>query len=200
MSAAAVPALDRRLVLADTIPGARVRDAVLVVSGALLVAILAQVAIFVPGTPVPITGQTLGVGLVGATLGMNRGALSLTLYALLGLMLPFYSDGGSGTEVLFGANGGYIFGFILAAAAIGYLAERGADRKVLAAFAAFVIAQLLIFGLGVPVLKMVLDMTWAQAISAGFTPFILGGLVKAAVGAALLPSAWVAVRRFERRD
>ena len=200
MSAAAVPALDRRLVLADTIPGARVRDAVLVVSGALLEAHLAQVAIFVPGTPVPNTGQTLGVGLVGATLGMNRGALSLTLYALLGLMLPFYSDGGSGTEVLFGANGGYIFGFILAAAAIGYLAERGADRKVLAAFAAFVIAQLLIFGLGVPVLKMVLDMTWAQAISAGFTPFILGGLVKAAVGAALLPSAWVAVRRFERRD
>lgn len=200
MSGAAAPALDRRLVLADTIPGARVRDAVLILSGALLVAALAQVVVPLPNTPVPITGQTLGVGLVGACLGMNRGALALALYALLGLFLPFYSEGGSGTEVLFGANGGYIFGFILAAAAIGYLAERGADRKVLAAFAAFVVGQLLIFGIGVPVLKIALDMTWAQAITAGFTPFIVGGLIKAAVGAALLPSAWALVRRFERRD
>ena len=87
MSGAAAPALDRRLVLADTIPGARVRDAILVLSGALLVAALAQVVVPLPNTPVPVTGQTLGVGLVGACLGMNRGALALALYAMLGLAL-----------------------------------------------------------------------------------------------------------------
>ena len=102
----AAGALDRRAVLADVIPGARVRDAVLVVSGALLTALFAQISIHVPGSPVPITGQTLAVGLVGATLGMRRGMASLALYALLGLFLPFYADGDSGCGALSRARGG----------------------------------------------------------------------------------------------
>lgn len=200
MTSAPATALDRRLVLADVIPGALVRDAVLVLSGALFVALMAQIAIPVPPSPVPVTGQTLAVGLVGATLGMKRGALALAVYALLGLVLPFYSDGGSGTEVLFGATGGYIIGFIFAAALVGYLAERGADRKVLATFAAFVGGQLLIFGFGLVGLKAAADLSWADTVAQGFTPFIAGGLIKAAVGAAVLPSAWLLVRRFDKRD
>ena len=199
-TASPASALPRRAVLADAIPGALVRDIALVVGGALLTALLAQVTVHVPGSVVPVTGQTLAVGLVGATLGLRRGASSLSLYLLLGLLFPVYADGESGWHVVTGASGGYIIGFILAAAAVGWLAERGADRKVLFAFIAFVVGQLLVFGVGVPWLKVSADMSWGDAIHDGFTIFILGGLIKAAIGAAVLPSAWQLVRRVEKRD
>jgi len=194
----AAGALDRRAVLADVIPGARVRDAVLVVSGALLTALFAQISIHVPGSPVPITGQTLAVGLVGATLGMRRGMASLALYAVLGLFLPFYADGESGWSVVWGASGGYIIGFIFAAGFIGWMAEHGADRNVLLAFLAFVGGQLLIFAFGLAGLKIAVGESWSWTIHNGFTIFIFGGLVKAAIGAVVLPSAWGLVRKFER--
>jgi biotin transport system substrate-specific component len=195
-SAAALP---RRAVLADAIPGARVRDAVLVVSGALLTALFAQIVVKVPGSPVPITGQTLAVGIVGATLGARRGASALGLYALLGLFLPFYADGASGWDVIWGASGGYIIGFIFAAYVIGWLAERGADRNILLAFLAFVVGQLIIFAFGLVGLKLAVDESWSWTIHNGFEIFIFGGLVKAAIGALALPGAWRLVRRFERR-
>jgi biotin transport system substrate-specific component len=188
----------RRAVLADVIPGSRVRDAVLVLSGALLTALFAQISIAVPGSPVPITGQTLAVGLVGATLGLRRGMASLSLYALLGLFLPFYADGDSGWDVIWGASGGYIIGFIFAAGFIGWMAEHGADRSVVMAFLAFVGGQLIIFAFGLVGLKLAVDESWGWTIHNGFTIFIFGGLVKAAIGAAVLPSAWGLVRRFER--
>jgi biotin transport system substrate-specific component len=94
--------LPRGAVLADVLPGARVRDAILVFGGALLTALLAQIAIMVPPSPVPVTGQTLAVVLVGATLGARRGAVALTLYLALGLLLPFYADGSSGWHVVWG--------------------------------------------------------------------------------------------------
>jgi len=194
----AFEAAPRRAVLADVIPGARVRDAVLVVSGALLTALFAQISIKVKGSPVPITGQTLAVGLVGATLGLRRGMASLTLYMLLGLFLPFYADGESGWDVVWGASGGYIIGFIFAAGFIGWMAEHGADRNVLLAFLAFVGGQLVIFACGLVGLKIAVDESWGWTIHNGFTVFIVGGLIKAAVGAAVLPSAWGLVRRFER--
>jgi biotin transport system substrate-specific component len=192
--AAAAP----RAVLADVIPGARVRDAVLVVSGALPTALFAQIAIDVPPSPVPITGQTLAVGLVGATLGLRRGASSLALYMLLGLFLPFYADGESGWDVVWGASGGYIIGFVFAAGFIGWLAEHGADRNVVLAFVAFVGGQLVIFAFGLAGLKISVEESWGWTIHNGFSIFIVGGLVKAAIGALVLPSAWGLVRRFER--
>jgi biotin transport system substrate-specific component len=198
MSAPHAAALPRRAVLADVLPGERVRDLVLVVSGALLTALFAQIAIKVKGSPVPITGQTLAVGLVGATLGARRGAASLALYALLGLFLPFYADGESGWDVVWGASGGYIVGFIFAAGIIGWFAEHGADRNVLLAFLAFVAGQLVIFAFGLVGLKIAVDETWAWTIHNGFTVFIFGGLVKATIGGVALPSAWRLVRRFER--
>jgi biotin transport system substrate-specific component len=191
-------AAPRHTVLADVIPGARVRDAILVVSGALLTALFAQIAINVPGSPVPITGQTLAVGLVGASLGLRRGMASLSLYAVLGLFLPFYADGDSGWDVIWGASGGYIVGFILAAGFIGWMAERGADRSVVLAFLAFVGGQLLIFAFGLAGLKIAVDESWGWTIHNGFTIFIVGGLVKAAIGAIVLPSTWGLVRKFER--
>jgi len=194
----AFEAAPRRAVLADVIPGARVRDAILVLSGALLTALFAQISIKVPGSPVPITGQTLAVGLVGATLGMRRGTASLALYALLGLFLPFYADGNSGWDVIWGASGGYIVGFILAAGLVGWMAEHGADRNVVLAFLAFVGGQLIIFAFGLVGLKLAADQSWGWTIHNGFTIFIFGGLVKAAIGAVVLPGTWGLVRRFER--
>jgi biotin transport system substrate-specific component len=194
----ATHALPRGIVLADVLPGARVRDAILVISGALLTALFAQISIDVPPSPVPITGQTLAVGLVGATLGMRRGMASLALYVLMGLFLPFYADGDSGWHVVWGASGGYLVGFIFAAAFVGWMAEHGADRSPLLAFVTFVIGQLIIFVPGLIVLKISADESWGWTIHNGFSIFIVGGLVKALIGAIALPSAWRLVRRFER--
>lgn len=196
--ASAAPAQQRGLVLADAIPGARVRDIALVLAGAGLTALLAQVAIPVPPSPVPVTGQTLAVGLVGATLGARRGTAAMLLYALLGLFLPVYAEGNSGWDVITGASGGYIIGFIFATGVVGYLAERGADRKVLTAFVSFVAAQLIVFAFGLVGLKLAVGQDWSWTIHNGFAIFIVGGIIKAIVGAIVLPSAWQIVRRVER--
>jgi len=199
MAIASAPTLPRRgLVLADAIPGARVRDAVLVLGGALLTALLAQVAIPIPPSPVPVTGQTLAVGLVGATLGARRGTAAMLLYAMMGLVFPVYAEGGQGWDVITGASGGYILGFIFATGVVGMLAERGADRKVLTAFVSFVAAQLIVFAFGLVGLKLAVGQDWGWTIHNGFAIFIVGGLIKALIGAAVLPSAWQLVRRFER--
>jgi biotin transport system substrate-specific component len=194
MSSAMV--IRRPLVLADAMPGARARDATLVCAGALLTVLGAQIAIQVPPSPVPITGQTFAVVVAGAALGARRGGASQLLYVLLGLVLPVYSEGESGPDVLFGATGGYLVGFVLAATAVGWLAERGADRRPALAFLAFVAGQLIVFGLGVPWLKVSADLAWADAVHHGFTVFIVGGIIKAAAAGLLMPTAWRWVRRF----
>ena len=184
-------------VLADVIPGTWVRDIALVCAGALLTVLCAQVSIHVPGSVVPITGQTLGVVVAGAALGAKRGAASQLLYLVLGLFLPVYADGAQGWHVVWGATGGYIVGFVIAAGVIGYLAERGVDRRVAFAFLAFCFGQLVIFGIGVPWLKVSTDMAWGDAIHDGFAIFILGGLIKAALGGVLTPLAWLGVKKLE---
>ena len=187
----------RQPVLADEIPGSIARDIALVIAGALFTAMLAQISINVPGSPVPITGQTLAVGLVGASLGMTRGAASLALYAVLGLFLPFYAEGASGWAVIWGASGGYIIGVIFAAGAIGWFSEHGGDRRILSTVLGFIVAQLIIFAFGLAGLKLATGEDWGWVVHNGFTIFIIGGLVKAAVGAVVLPSAWAIVGRID---
>jgi biotin transport system substrate-specific component len=193
-------ALPRRAVLADSLPGASARDAALVLAGGAFMTLMTQIAIPVPPSPVPITGQTLAVVLCGSALGAARGSLAMLLWAALGLFLPVYSDGGSGLEHLTGATGGYIVGFVVAAYVVGKLAERGADRRALVAFAVFVAGQAIVFGFGVPWLKVSADMSWSVAVHDGFALFIVGGLIKAAVAAAVLPSAWALARKVEGTD
>ena len=180
----------RRLVLADRVfPRTLALDIVLVVAGAALVTILAQLVI--PLQPVPITGQTLAVLLVGSTLGAVRGSLAMVLYALLGLVgLPVFSDGTHGASIVFGATGGYIVGFILSAAMVGWLAERQWDRKVLKALATFAAGSLAVFAIGLPWLSITLHLNLAQTLAAGFYPFIIGGIIKAVIAAGLLPLGW----------
>ena len=185
------------VVLADAIPGTWARDIALVVAGALLTVLGAQISIPIPPSPVPVTGQTLGVVIAGAALGWKRGAASQLLYLLMGLVLPVYADGEQGFDVIWGATGGYIVGFVLAAALIGRLAELGLDRKPHVAFLAFCAGQLAIFGIGVPWLKVAADMSWADAIHYGFALFIVGGIIKAIAGANITPAAWRAVRKLD---
>lgn len=194
MSTPTAAFLQPPVVIGDAFPGARVRDGLLVFAGALLTTLGAQIVVQVPPSPVPITGQTLAVVLAGAALGWRRGAASQLLYVALGLFLPVYADGGQGLDVIWGATGGYLIGFVLAAALIGRLAELGADRRPAVAFAAFGAAQLAIFGIGVPWLQISTGMSWSDAIHDGFLIFIAGGLVKAALGAVAVPAAWRAVR------
>lgn len=175
--------------------GTWVRDVALIGGALLLTALLAQVSIPVPGSPVPITGQTLAVMLVGATMGLRRGAAAMGAYVLIGALgVPIYADGDAGLAVVVGPTGGYLVGFVLAAAIMGRLAERGWDRTPARMLALGLLGQALIFGVGVPWLALVAGLGPAEAIAAGFTPFIVGGLVKAALAGALLPAAWRVVR------
>lgn len=197
MSSSAV-AVRRPSVLADVVPGARIRDLVLVAAGAALTALGAQISIHVPPSPVPITGQTFGVVVAGAALGSFRGGASQLLYVLAGLVLPVYAGGTHGWHVLSGPTGGYLVGFILAGYLIGRSAELGRDRRIPTAFPAYVVGQLAIFGIGVPWLKASTGLAWSTAIHEGFTIFIVGGLIKAAAAGVLTPSAWKAVRDYQR--
>jgi len=175
-------------VLADLFASTWVRNVALVLGGALFTAVCAQIVI--PMTPVPMTGQTLAVVLVGAGLGWKRGMAALALYAALGIFLPVFSEFGSGLSVITGPTGGYIIGFIFAAGAVGWLAERGSDRKFLTAFLAFVVGQGLVFAFGLVGLKLYSGESVSWVVHNGFTIFIIGGLVKAAIGAVLMPAAW----------
>jgi biotin transport system substrate-specific component len=196
MTHLALPA-PRGMVLGDVIPGDRVRDVALVLAGAALTALGAQIAIHTGASPVPITGQTLAVVVAGAALGSQRGMLSQLLYVVVGLFLPVYADGASGVDVIWGATGGYLVGFIVAAWIVGRMAEGGADRRFGSATIAFALGQLSIFAIGVPWLKVSTGMDWSTAIHDGFTIFIIGGLIKAALAGGLAPAAWRLVKKIE---
>lgn len=201
--ATAFPALPARrpLVLADLVAGTRTRDALLVGGGVLLTALLAQLSVPVPGSPVPITGQTLAVVLVAAGLGPVRGVAVQVVYILAALAgLPFYSETSGGYDVVVGATGGYVLGFVPAAFLIGLAARHGADRDPRKALPLFIAGQAVVFAVGVPWLAVSADLTAAQALDLGFYPFVLGGLVKAALAAALLPTAWRLARRIDDQD
>lgn len=188
-----------RPTLADRIFSRKlVTDIALVASGAALVSLLAQVTI--PMYPVPMTGQTLAVLLVGATLGAVRGIISLSLYAVVGIVgLPVFSDGGSGLGVISGPTGGYIIGFILSAGLVGWLAQRQWDHRILGGIAAFLAGTVATFAIGLPWLSAVLNLSLEQTLNAGLYPFILGGLVKAAAGAGIIRLAWLGVKRADER-
>ena len=111
--------------------GVRLRHLALILLGALLIAVAAQVRFYLPGNPVPFTGQTFAVLLAGGALGFKRGVAATTLYLLLGIVgLPVYADAKHGWEIVSGATGGYLIGFILAGALVGRLAELGWDRNL----------------------------------------------------------------------
>ncbi|MGX1913949.1 biotin transporter BioY [Streptomyces phaeochromogenes] len=179
-------------VIADLLPASRVRDAALVAGGAALTGLAAQIAVPVPGSPVPVTGQTFAALLVGTALGTGRSLASLAIYALMGLAgVPWFAEGSSGATVSFG----YILGMLLAATVVGALARRGADRSVVRMAGTMLLGEAIIYAIGVPYLAFAADMTMTQAIAAGLTPFLLGDALKAALAMGVLPTAWKFVKR-----
>ncbi|MEU9441432.1 biotin transporter BioY [Streptomyces sp. NPDC048304] len=175
-------------VLADLLPASRVRDAALVVGGAVLTGLAAQVAVPVPGSPVPVTGQTFAALLVGTALGARRGFLSLALYALAGVAgVPWFADGASGAGMV---SFGYVLGMLLASAAVGALARRGADRSPLRMAGTMLLGEAIIYAVGVPYLALAAHVSLTQAVALGLTPFLLGDALKAALAMGALPTAW----------
>ncbi|MGA4848870.1 biotin transporter BioY [Streptomyces sp. G5(2025)] len=175
-------------VLADLLPASRAKDAVLVLGGAALTGIAAQIAVPVPGSPVPVTGQTFAALLVGTALGARRGFLSLALYALVGMAgMPWFAQAGSGVAA---PSLGYVFGMLLAATVVGALARRGGDRSVPRTAGTMVLGSAIIYAVGVPYLAAATGMSLTQAVAAGLTPFLIGDALKAALAMGALPTAW----------
>src|SRR5580704_2400352 len=150
------------VVLADLIPGAVVRDILLVAGAAGFVGALAQISIHLSFTPVPITGQTLGVLLAGTALGWRRGAAAMALYAVAGIAgVPWFAGRSSGWA---GASFGYIIGFLLAATLCGLLAERRADRSVLRSLPAMLAGEVVIYAAGLTWLALYAHLAPAATI------------------------------------
>ena len=185
-------------VLADFASRTAIAQIALVVGGAAFVGIAAQIAIPLPFTPVPLTLQTFAVLLVGASLGSLRGALSMVVYLIAGMVgVPWFAEGSSGFS---SASFGYILGFIVAAFIVGRLAERGASTTALRSAGLMVVGNIAIYAVGVTWLKFAIDVDWATAMSLGVVPFLIGDAVKIALAAGLLPLAWKGLEKMQLRN
>src|ERR1700712_1064549 len=188
-SAMSLPLHQRRpLVLADLLPGARVRDVLLVLGGAALTGLLAQIAIPVAGSPVPVTGQTFAALTVGAALGWERGLASLGLYMLAGMAgMPWYAAGGSGFHF---PSFGYVIGFVFAAGIVGALASRGGDRSPLKTIGTMLVGNAIVYLFGLAYLMFDLNIGLGTAWDIGMKNYLLGDGLKIALAAGLLPIVW----------
>lgn len=171
---------------------ALIYDVVLIIIGSLVIAASAQIAI---GWPVPITGQTFAVLMIGVLFGSKRGSLAVLAYILEGLSgLGFFAQGKAGFTALAGPTGGYLLGFIFAAYVVGLLAERGWDRRIETTILTMILGNLIIYAFGLSwlfVLAFSGKLTYAKGILAvGLYPFIIGDIIKIALAAALLPTGW----------
>jgi len=166
----------------------------LVFVGSLFVAALAQIRIPLPFTPIPITGQTLGVLLVGAALGSKRGAAAMSLYLAEGAIgFPFFAGGASGISIMVGATGGYLFGFIAASFIIGLLAEHGLERSIRTSILPFLIGTAVIYLCGAGWLA-ISSLGIQKALLMGVLPFVAGDAIKIALAGFVLPMAWKLIR------
>jgi len=177
-----------------------ITQALFVVGGVGFLTALAQISIPVPGSPVPVTGQTLGVLLIGTTYGAQLGFITFATYLLAGIAgAPLFAPSATlpnhGLERLFSATGGYLVGMLVASFVLGYLADRKADQKFTTSFPALLLGDAVIFAFGLVWLHLSLDLSWAKTIAAGFTPFILGEALKIAITATSLPLLWRRISR-----
>ncbi len=180
-----------KVLAARVLPRSKTSAVVLTIAFAALTALAAQWRFYLPFTPIPITGQTFAVLLSGAALGWRLGGTSQIVYVGAGLVgLPVFAGGGSGFETITGSSGGYLVGFVIAAALVGHLAERGQDRRVDTAAAAFLLGSVTIYLFGVAWLMQVTGWDLPEAMAKGVAPFVVGDLVKAGFAALALPAVW----------
>ena len=173
-----------------------ISKSLLVVGGALFLAALAQISIPVPGSPVPVTGQTLGVLLLATAYGANMGFATFALYLAMGIAgAPFFAGASHGFEKVSGATGGYLIGMLLASWVLGALAGRKWDQKIFSGIATMLIGNVIIFTLGLFWLHHVVGNSWSWTFGAGLTPFIFGEALKIAIAGTSLPAVWKFVAR-----
>jgi biotin transport system substrate-specific component len=166
-------------------------DTTLVVAGCLFMALLAQIRIPLPFTPVPITGQTLGVLLVGGLLGTRLGLFSMLVYLVAGTVgLPFFAGGSSGVEVWQGATIGYLVSYPIVSALMGWFAERGWDRSFGMMLLGMAIGSAVIYLFGAGWMVLGLGRGVGEALMLGVVPFLIGDAIKAAIAAGVLPGGW----------
>ena len=175
-------------------------QALFIVGGVGFLTALAQISIPVPGSPVPVTGQTLGVLLIGTTYGARLGFTTFATYLLAGiagapLFAPSATSPNHGLDRLLSATGGYLVGMLVASLILGYLADRKADQKFRTSFPTLLLGDAIIFAFGLTWLHFSLDISWAKTIAAGFTPFIFGEALKIAITATSLPLIWRRISR-----
>ena len=199
-----VPATEKGITIADFLVPVRVgervsprlRDAALVITGAILIYLTAKVSVPIPGNPVPFTLQNFGVLVVGGALGFRRGAAATFLYVALGVVgLPFFAEGKGGMAVIWGTTGGYLVGFIVAGALVGRLAELGWDRRIGGALGATLLGTAVIYAVGVPWLAVTADIPLSKAVELGLLPFLVLDIVEAVAAAVVFPAAWWVVGR-----
>jgi len=176
----------------------RLYDAACVVGFSFIIALSAQLALYLPFTPVPITGQTLAVLLTGSILGRKLGSMAVLLYLIEGIAgLPVFARGGAGIVHLFGPTGGYLVGFVAAAYVTGYFAERAWDRKIISTLMAMTVGTMIIFMVGVPWLAIF--MGTENALQMGFYPFLIGAVVKISLAALIYPTGWKWLNRHNKK-
>lgn len=189
-----VRAIARPTIVDGFLPASWVSSAALVLGGT---AVLALMSFDIEIQPIPISGQTLGVLLIGSALGWKRATTSIALYLAIGLMgLPVFAGyTTAGLATIMKPSFGFALGFLPAAALIGWLSEHRVDRKFKTALPAFALASIIPFLIGVPYMANLLPMyglpnDFVSVMQFGVLPFIVPGLIKCAIAAALLPLAW----------
>lgn len=181
----------RPRVLADIVPGSRVRDVILILGGAALTGVAAQVSFTIPAiSPVPYTLQTFAVLLVGASFGLLRGVAAMALYLAAGLAgVPWFAGAAHGYDAA-KVTMGYLVGFVVAAAVLGWLSQRGNDRRLNSSVTEMFIATLVIYAVGVPWLMASLGVGLDKGLQLGLYPFVVTDTLKLLAAAGLLPLAW----------
>jgi biotin transport system substrate-specific component len=165
----------------------------LILGGTFFLALLAQIAIPVPGSPVPVTGQTLGVLLLGSVYGAELGFTTFSFYLLLAIAgAPIFASGAHGLARLSGPTGGYLVGMLIASALTGALASCNWDQKILTLIPTLILGEIVIFGVGLLWLHHSTAQGWSWTLSNGFSPFIIGEILKIAIASITL----LTVRRF----
>ena len=163
----------------------------LVIGGIAFLGLMAQIAVPVPGSPVPVTGQTLGALLLGSAYGASLGFTTFASYLIIGFLgAPVFASGAHGLTRVTGATGGYLVGMLLASLITGYLAGRKWDQRVTTVVPTMILGDLVIFSAGLFWLHHSIHATWATTFKLGLTPFILGEVIKIAIASTAMPTLW----------
>jgi biotin transport system substrate-specific component len=163
----------------------------LILTGTVFLAAMAQISFPIPGSPVPFTGQTLGVLLLGTAYGAGLGFSTVAFYLLMGMAgAPIFASGASGIERVIGPTGGYLVGMLISSIVLGALAGRKWDQKIKTVIPTMIIGNLVVFTVGLFWLKQYTGQSWLWTFEKGFTPFIFGEIIKIAIASTALPEVW----------